>query len=112
MEDKLVVLWSSQDRGVAENMLLMYTLNAKRKGWFGDVTLIIWGPSAELVANTPALQEKLKEIMAEGITVEACLRCADNYGVSGVLRELGVEVKLMGEILSGYLKEGRKLLSL
>lgn len=111
MEDKLVFLWTSGDPGVAENMALMYTLNAKKKGWFDDVTLIVWGPSAELLAKTTALQKIVKEMMAEGITVEACLRCADNYGVSGTLRELGVDVKLMGSVLSGYLKEGRKLVS-
>ena len=109
--EKLVVLWCTADRGAADNMVLMYTLNAKRRGWWDDVTLIIWGPSAELLAKTPELREKLKEIISEGITVEACLRCADNYGVSGPLRELGVDVKLMGEVLTGYLKEGRKLIS-
>ncbi|RLB28776.1 MAG: DsrE family protein, partial [Deltaproteobacteria bacterium] len=32
--DTLVVLWSSGDREVATRMVFMYTLNAKRKGWW------------------------------------------------------------------------------
>ena len=111
MEEKLVVLWATKDPESAHNMVLMYTLNAKRKGWFKDVTLIIWGASARLVAEDTEIQTKVKEIIAEGVTVEACLRCADNLGVSGMLREIGVDVKLMGEPLSGYMKEGRRVIS-
>jgi hypothetical protein len=93
-------------------MVLMYCLNAKRKGWFNDVTLIVWGASARLLAEDKSIQTKVKEILAEGIAVEACLRCADNLGVSGMLREMGIDVKLMGEVLSGYLKEGRRILTI
>ena len=53
--DKLVVIWSSADPGVAHNVCFMYTHNAKRRGWFDDVTLIVWGPSAELAARDEAI---------------------------------------------------------
>ena len=112
MEEKLVVLWATGDPETSHNMVLMYGLNAKRKGWFGDVTLIVWGASARLVAEDKSIQAKVKEILAEGVVVEACLRCADNLGVSGMLREMGIDVKLMGEVLSGYLKEGRRILTI
>ena len=47
----------------------------------------------------------------EGVMIEACLRCAENYGVVEKLKDLGVDVKLMGEPLSDYLKEDRKVIT-
>ncbi|GAB4223745.1 MAG: DsrE family protein [Spirochaetales bacterium] len=111
MKEKLVVLWTTKDPDTAKYMVLMYTLNAKRRGWFDDVTLVIWGSSSRLVAEDQEIQAKVKELLSEGITVEACLRCADALGASDRLRELGVDVKLMGEPMSQYLKEGRRVLS-
>jgi hypothetical protein len=111
MSEKLLVLWTSGDRETAKNMVFMYTLNAKKKGWFDEVTLVIWGASDTLLAGDEELQGILKEMIELGVKVEACLRCAENLGVEGKLRELGVEVKLMGRPLTDYLKEGRRVLS-
>lgn len=41
-KDKLIVLWTSGDKEVALNMVFMYTLNAKKKGWWDEVGLIVW----------------------------------------------------------------------
>lgn len=109
--DKLVVLWSSADRDVAEKMVFMYTKNAKLYGWWDDITFIIWGPSSRLLCEDSELQGELKEMQDAGITVEACVSCADMLGVTGRLEELGVDVKKMGTVLTGYLKEGRKVIT-
>lgn len=111
MNDKLVVVWTSGDREVAENMVFMYTLNAKKKEWFKDVTFIVWGPSTKLLTEDKELRKSLKEMTDEGITIEACLRCAENYQVVPELEKMGVDVKLMGSILSTYLKEDRKIIT-
>ena len=111
MSDSLVVVWTSGDREVAVNMVFMYTLNAKRRGWFDDVTLVVWGPADELLVHDDELKDLIKAMKDEGIKVEACLRCAENYGVVDGLEQLGIEVKLMGVPLSEYLKEGRKVLT-
>ena len=109
--DRLVVLWTSGDRDVAMNMVFMYALNAKRAGWWADVTFIIWGPSAKLLSEDAELQAELGKMKAAGIVLEACIACADRYGASGKLRELGVDVKGMGKPLTAYIKEGRRVLT-
>lgn len=111
MNDKLVVVWTSGDKEVAKNMVFMYSLNAKKRGWFEDVTFIVWGPSSNLLSNDEELQEALKGMIDEGVKVEACLRCAENYGVVEALKGLGIDVKLMGEPLSNYLKEDHRVLT-
>lgn len=40
----------------------------------------------------------------EGVTVKACVACADSYAVSQALHSHGIEVKGMGRELSDILK--------
>jgi hypothetical protein len=93
-------------------MAFMYTYNAKKQGWFDEVVLIVWGPSAKLLSENKMLQDYVKKMQEAGIKVEACMACAKMYGVDGILQELGIDVKGMGVPLSNYLKDGWKVLSL
>ncbi|MDB4584666.1 DsrE family protein, partial [Draconibacterium sp.] len=86
--------------------------NAKRQGWFDEVVLIIWGPSAKLASENKMIQDYLKKMQEAGVKTEACLYCAKMYDVDKKLAELGVDVKGMGVPLSNYLKQGWKTLSL
>ena len=108
---RLAVLWTSGDPEVAERVCLMYTHGAKSARWFEEVNLIVWGPSARLLAADKDLQSKVQAMMEDGVAVQACVVCADSYGVSGRLRELGLEVKAMGQPLTGYLKQDWKVLT-
>ncbi|MFW6371601.1 MAG: DsrE family protein [Bacteroidota bacterium] len=108
---KLVVVWTSADVYVAERMVLMYTHAAVSKNFFDDVVLIIWGPSAKLAAENIKIQQKLKAMQTDGLLIQACITCANEYGVADELKEMGFEVKAMGKTLSGYLKNGAKVLT-
>jgi len=108
---QLAMLWTSGDADVANNVCFMYTHEAKRKGWFRKVMLIVWGPSAKLLSEDKKLQEKVKEMMADGVDVKACIVCARRYGVVEDLRELGIEVKGMGRPLTRLLKSDWKMLT-
>jgi hypothetical protein len=110
-KDKLVVVWTSDDPMVAERVALMYTHAAKTAGWFNEVTLIIWGPSARLISENIKLQEKLREMQKDGVVIEACIACANAYGVAEDLKKLGYVVKGMGIPLTDYLKSGAKVLT-
>ncbi|MFV0377920.1 MAG: DsrE family protein [Mangrovibacterium sp.] len=105
-KNKLAVIWSSADPEVAEKVCFMYTLNAKKQGWFDEVVLIVWGPSAKLLAENEDLQADIKKIMEAGVTVEACIACAKTYGVDQVLSDLDIDVRPMGIPLTNYLKDG------
>ncbi len=110
--NKLAVLWTSADPEVAEKMVFMYTLNAKRQGWFDEVVLIIWGPSAKLAIENEMIKDYLKRMQEAGVRIEACLYCAKMYDADEKLSEMGVDVKGMGVPLSNYLKSGWQTLSL
>jgi hypothetical protein len=93
---KLAIVWTSGDRDVALKMVFMYALNAKRRGWAEEVELIVWGPSAKLISHDLELQEQVAAMQEVGVVFKACKACADSYGVSDKLQELGIEVKYMG----------------
>ena len=108
---RLAVIWSSGDPEVAHSVCFMYTHNAKKRGWFDEVVLIVWGPSDELLVKDKSLQEKIRAMAADGVKLLACKACADSYGVSGQLEKLGVEVKYMGMPLTEMLQSGWKVLT-
>lgn len=110
-KQQLAVVWTSGDPEVAEKICLMYTHNASLQWWFDEVVLIVWGPSARLLAENKVLQDKVKKMIADGVKLEACIACANMYGVADQLSELGIEVKGMGSVLSGYLKDKWKVLT-
>lgn len=109
--NKLVVVWSSDDPMVAERVAFMYANAAQNNEWFSEVTLVIWGPSAKLIANSPELQQKIKGMQPSGVKIQACLACANAYGVTDQLKALNYDVLLMGVPLTQYLKRGYKVIT-
>jgi hypothetical protein len=110
-ESRLAVIWSSADPDVARRVCFMYTHAAKKQKWFDEVTLIVWGPSARLLAGDKDLQAEVRAMAADGVKVVACQACADSYGVTAALRAQGIEVKYMGRPLTDMLKQGWKVLT-
>ena len=108
---RLAVLWTTGDPEVAHRACLMYTHAAHKQKWFDEVVLVVWGPSARLLAADKDVQAKVKSMMQDGVKVQACVACADSYGVAARLKELGIEVKGMGGPLTDMLKQGWKVLT-
>ncbi len=110
--EKLNILWTTDNVDTVFNMLFMYAGNAKVKGWWDHVNLIIWGASAKLVANDERVQTAVIEMLNQGVQIEACKACCDNFGVTDTLTKLGINVRYMGEPLTQYIKSGEKLLTI
>lgn len=108
----LVILWTTRDPEVAENMIFMYAKKAKSMGWWETIQVVIWGPSAKLMAGDTDLQGSLADVIDSGVEVIACKTCADRYGVSEVLEGLGITMRYMGEPLTGYLQSGVHMITL
>lgn len=103
-KEKLVVVWTSGDREVALKMVFMYVYNSKKYEWWKDITLLVWGPSSKLLSEDVELQDYIKNMKDIGVNLLACKACADLYGVSDKLSELGITVKYTGKDLTGFIK--------
>ena len=114
MEDgkkELLMLWTGKEIDVALNMVFMYARNSKLKKWWDEVTILVWGPSAFLLANDTELQRSLKDIRDVGVKIIACRECAGIYGVTEKLERMGVEVFYTGQFLSDWLQHDKKILT-
>ncbi|QGY40645.1 DsrE family protein [Pseudodesulfovibrio cashew] len=105
-EDSLFIIWSSADPEVAHNLAFMYAHNSLARGWWDNVRLVIWGPSAKLASHNAEIQEKLTAMMHDGVEIWACRACADNYGVTPDLEALGISVIYVGEPVTAMIKSG------
>ena len=106
-----VIVWTSGDPDVAHRMVLMYLHASQKSQWFDQNRLIVWGPSARLLAGDKDLQAKIKKMMKDGVVVQACIVCANSYGVTPQLRALDIEVKGMGKPLANLIKDGWHVLT-
>jgi len=110
-QDHLLIVWTSGDPELAHKMVFMYAYNAQKNGWWKQVTLLVWGPSARLSSEDTGIREALKKMKEEGVELLACKGCADQYGVSPKLEEIGIEVKYTGTYLTDFIKSGKKVIS-
>jgi hypothetical protein len=110
--EKLNILWITDNKDTVLNMLSMYATNSVKNSWWDEVNVIIWGASAKLVGTDTQVQTEVMEMIARGVTVEACKACSDNLGVSEKLSQLGVNVRYMGKALTEYLKSEDRLISI
>ncbi len=110
-DDHLLIVWTSGDPEVAHKMVFMYAYNAQKNGWWDQVTLLIWGPSSKLSSENTQIQEYLKKMQEEGVELIACKGCADQYGVSSKLEDLGIEVKYTGSYLTDFIKSANKVIT-
>ncbi len=108
----LYLLWTNADPITAEKMVFMYTVNALLRGWWENVTVIIWGAPTKLVGEDESMQKLVQDAIAAGVHVTACKACADQLGVTECLEGLNIEVKYWGIPLTEILKSDEKLLTI
>jgi len=111
-KSELNVLWTSGDPITSEHFLFLYTVNAKKRGWFDQVNIIVWGASAKLIAENKDIQALVIEALDAGVSISGCLHCAQSLGVENDLRRLGIDLLYMGEPLSDLLKSDAKLITI
>ncbi len=111
MANKLLLVWSTEEVEVAKKMILLYSSVILERGYWDEAHLMIWGPSARVLAENEALQSMLKTVQASGVKTSACVVCSDDYGVSDQLETLGVEIMHTGELLTQALQSDWKVIT-
>lgn len=111
MQNEAKILWTSDNKETAMNMVCLYAHNAKLKGWIEDVTILVWGASQKLISEDKEIQEKVKEMIKDGVKVVACLKCADNMEITEGLNSCNIDVFYTGEFLSDWIKSGDTIIT-
>ncbi|MDC7227614.1 MAG: DsrE family protein [Spirochaetales bacterium] len=108
----LYLVWTNADLITSKLMVFMYGINAKTKGWWENVTIVIWGATAKLVSENTEIQEYIKKAQTEGVHVSACITCANELGVADKLEALDIELIRWGAPLTELLKNDEAILTI
>ncbi len=109
--NKLLIVWSTEEVEVAKKMVLLYGSVILPRGYWERAHLMIWGPSARVLAENEELQTMLKTLQESGVETSACVVCSDDYGVSAKLESLGVATMHTGELLTQALQNDWKVIT-
>ena len=109
--NKLLIVWSTAEIEVAKKMVLLYGSVILPRKYCDEAHIMIWGPSAKLLAENMELQEMVKKVQNTGVTFSCCVVCSDDYGVSEKLVSLGIEMTHTGEMLTSSLQSDWKVLT-
>ncbi|MCL2493805.1 MAG: DsrE family protein [Clostridiales bacterium] len=107
----LHILWTNDNMDTSRFMLMMYSTNSMLRGFWDNVTVIIWGATAKLVSENEAIQEYLKIAQHAGVRFSACISCARQLGVAEALEALDIEVIPWGPPLTEIIKNGAPLIT-
>ena len=110
--DELFILWTNNDEITFDKMVAMYARNSKIEHWWEEITIIIWGSTAILAAESDLVAQRIQELLQVGVKISACKACTDQLGVSEKLGKLGIEIKYWGEGLTEILKQNKKLITI
>lgn len=102
--NKLLIVWSSEEKEVAKTLILLYGSVMLERNYWDEATIMIWGPSAKLLAQDKEIQEKVRIVQSTGVKFNACVVCTDDYGISNQLKEMGIELIHTGEVLTESLQ--------
>jgi hypothetical protein len=103
-KNRLLIVWSSGEKEVAKKLILMYGSVILPRSYWDEATIMVWGPSAKLLAHDEELKKQLKIVQDTGVKFNACVVCADDYGVSDILKNLNIELIHTGEVLTQALQ--------
>lgn len=112
MDNKLTILWTNADPITAKLMVFMYAENAIKQNWWEEVTLVIWGATAKLVAEDEEVRDHLLDIRKKGVHVSFCRACAVELGVDDFLESMGFELIYWGVPLTEIIKEKGNLITI
>ncbi len=110
-KNNLYILWTNADENTSRFMLMMYARNSMLRGWWDNLTVIVWGATAKLLAENEIIQEEYHTAVKAGVKFSACISCARELGVADKLEELGVEIISWGGPLTEILQNGERLLT-
>ena len=108
----LYILWTNDNIITSEKMVFLYGINAKSKGWWENVTIILWGATMKLANESDIIKDLIKKAELEGVHLSGCRACADQLGLIEALEKQGIELIYWGEPLTEILKNDGALLTI
>ena len=91
-QNNLHILWSNDNQHTSQFLVFFYATQSKVHKHWENVTVILWGAPVKTITENKVLQEELHLAKLAGVHFSACTSCANKFGVTEQLQELGVEI--------------------
>ena len=113
MQDRhLHILWTNADVTTGKLMVMMYAKYSMKNGWWDKVTVILWGGTTRLMAESEEMQAEMRMLREEyGVGFVGCITCAKELGVAEKLAAMGIELTPWGPPLTELIRNKRPLIS-
>ena len=105
MKQKILVIVSTENKEKALGALV-FAQNSIKNGRFEDTKLILFGPSEKLVAEDPALQGIVSDIVSMKGEPVACKFISDMHDISSKLTSIGFKIEYVGDPIGRLINEG------
>jgi len=108
MANKLLVIITAGENEIYKfRSAVSISMNIKKKSYMDDVKVVFFGPSEKLLASDNAeILNLFKDLKNTGIEIFACKNVSDNFSITPKLIDLGLNVTLIGKIVTDLLKDG------
>ena len=64
---KLHILWTNADVDTSRYMVLLYAMNSMLRSWWDEVTVIVWGAPARLIAENQEIADYVRVAQEAGV---------------------------------------------
>ena len=110
-DETLYILWTNADRVTANLMVFMYAENSMRYNKWDAITIIVWGATTKLVAEDALIQSRIRALQELGVHFSACITCAEELGVTDMIRSLDIDLVKWLNPLTELLKGNKHLIT-
>lgn len=106
-KENLLIVISTANLDSILKFPLLYGGVSLPRGYWKRVHIMFWGASIKTLKDEITLQEKVIELMNEGVEFSSCIVCAEEYEAVESLENLGIICNHTGELLTTALKDDK-----
>jgi len=104
-KENLLIVISTDNIDSIMKFPLLYGGVSIPRGYWKRVHVMFWGASIVVAQNNKSVQDKVLAMLEDGVEFSSCIVCANEYGATEMLEELGIVCNHTGELLTTALKE-------
>lgn len=103
-KENLLIIISNENSEAIMKFPLLYGGVSIPRGYWKRVHIMFWGPSIKTLVKEEQIQEKVKQMLNDGVEFSSCIVCAEDYNAVEDLEKIGVVCNHTGELLNEALQ--------
>jgi len=106
-KDNLLIVISTKDKDSILKFPLLYGGVSLPREYWKRVHIMFWGSSILTLYKDKEIQEKVSEMMQDGVEFSSCIVCVEEYDILEEIESMGIECNHTGLLLTEALKDDK-----